>query len=135
MMSTNSKLSWLKTFIIHGDFDNAPDDFDVFDETEKFSRHKIRCKQEDTDREESIVRKGKGGSGKRPPADTEKPTMPKFEDPLLVFAQFDKNDELLELIRDNLWEIQEFEMKLNSSFEQLENKFGKNIYQYDTTST
>jgi hypothetical protein len=131
-MEMNNKLSWLKTSIVHGDFEDAPDDFDIFDEIE-ISKRK-RFERDDTAKDEDTVKKG--GGEKKPPTGTEVPTTPKFEDPLLDEAyQFGKNDDLLKLIRDTLWEIREFEMELDASFEQLENKFDKKEYQYDTTST
>ncbi|MDR1583073.1 MAG: hypothetical protein LBS55_07450 [Prevotellaceae bacterium] len=121
----NDILTWLKNFLVHGDF-NAPDDFDIFDEIEESYGEKRKPK----------IERGKdngnrGGSGIRPPIETKPPTPPKYlNDPLIDLAyRFGKEDEHLELLRNTLLDIRDFEKELEDSFEQLNDKFNTNKYQ------
>jgi len=126
-----SWLNWLKIFFVHGDFENAPDDFDILEEiVESISKRENIIANEN----ENTQAKEEGGKGKiKPPKGTETPSPPKFEDPILNDAyQFGKEDNFLKLIRDTLWEIREFERELDDSFEKLNNKFDKQEYQYDS---
>lgn len=120
-------LAWLKTFFIHGDFENAPDDFDISDEIEKSGTKRIKSKSrgvQDTDRQ---------SGGIKPPTDTTVPTLSESEDPFLDGVYPFKDDDLLELIPGALKEIHAFNAELDNSLEQLEDKFNKNEYQYETT--
>jgi hypothetical protein len=123
MNDNNNILPCLKTFFVHGDFDNAPADFDIFDE---IGSDKEKKPEDDGEKDTG----GKGGD-RKPPTDTEAPIPPESGDPLLGEIDIGKDDDLLKLIRDTLWEIREFETELDNSLEQLENKFDKKEYQYD----
>ena len=125
MKDNRNILSCLLTFFVHGDFKNLPEDFDVFDEIEK------RNGPDKTDK--STGRTSSGDIKLSTGADVPPPTQ-EIEDPLLDKAYW-TDDELLKLLRDTLRDIKKFEMELDNSFEQLENKFDKKEYQYDTTST
>jgi hypothetical protein len=128
IMDRGNILAWLKTFFIHGDFEYVPDDFDISDEIAKSGTKRIKLKvkeRKDTDSQ---------GGGTRPPTDTTVSALPESEDPFLDGVYPFKNDELLELIPGALEEIHAFNTELDISVEQLEDKFNKNEYQYDTAS-
>jgi hypothetical protein len=121
-------LAWLKTFFIHGDFEYAPDDFDISDGIAKSGTRRIKPKdkrRKDTDRQ---------GDGTRPPTDTTMPPPSEPEDPFLNGVYPFQDDDLLILIPKTLKEIHAFDSELDSSLEQLENKFKKTEYQYDTAT-
>jgi hypothetical protein len=131
MTRDNNILSWLKTFFVHSDFDSIPDDFDIFDEIEI----RDRTPQNSINKEGNDAgRIGNGGTKKTPPIDTNVPPIkPKFDDPLLNEAyRFGKDDYELLLLENALSDIYTFERELDNSLEQLDNKFSKKIYQYDT---
>lgn len=120
MNNTYSNIAnWLKNFFCYIDLLQFPKEFDVnediiWDENKSEEKHKEEFK--------------------RPPINNiEEPYTKEFEDPILDEAfHLSSEDELLKLIRDTLWEINEFETEIDTSFNKLNSKLDKQEYQYDT---
>ncbi|WBX97524.1 hypothetical protein [Chryseobacterium gambrini] len=120
MNNTYSHIAnWLKSFFCSIELLQFPKELDV---DEDFIL-------EGSNREEKSYKEFR-----RPPnGHIEEPYIKEFEDPILDEAfHLSSEDELLKLIRDTLWEINEFETEIDSSYSKLNSKLEKKEYQYDT---
>jgi hypothetical protein len=123
---------FLKSFLVHGDFENMPDDFDIFDEVEIWDRKRKtpgdKVESRNADEETPDI---------KCPTNTNTQPRQKFNDPLIdmAFGLFKDDDEPLQLLRNSLQDIRDCEMELDNGFEQITHEFNnKKEYNYEKST-